>query len=401
MYRRTVLLPFLAAVAAAALASAACSSGVAKGKDQPAAPAAVAVSAVAATEQPIARFIRTTGTLMAEEQAEVAAETAGRVVSAPIERGTAVAQGAELVRLSPIETDAQLKEAEANAAQLEARLGLSSGGGFDVNTVPEVQNAKAGYELAQSEFNRIKSLLDQRVVSQSEYDQRRTQAEAARQQYEAAKNGAAQQYQMLQAARARVALASKAAADTVVRAPFNGVVAQRLVAAGDYVNKGTKVAVVVRVNPLRVQLTVPEQFVSAVSTGAPVSFEVDAYPGRTFEGTIKYVSPALQADQRALTVEAVVPNPRGALKPGLFATARVEQPAKTPGVLVPSGAVQTSAGTSRVYVVAGDHVEERIVTTGPALGDQIEITKGLKAGERVATKNVNQLTDGAKVENRN
>src|SRR5207248_8980030 len=138
------------------------------------------------------------------------------------------------------------------------------GAAFDVNAVPEVQNAKAGAELAQAEFARIKSLLDQRVVSQSEYDQRRTQAEAARQQYEAAKNGAAQQYQMLQAARARVALARKAAADTVVRAPFNGVVAQRLVTAGDYVNKGTKTAVVARPHPQRGQLTVPVRVISAV-----------------------------------------------------------------------------------------------------------------------------------------
>ena len=125
-----------------------------------------------------------------------------------------------------------------------------------------------------------------------------------------------------------------------------------------------KVAVVVRVNPLRVQLTVPEQFVSAVAVGQPVTFEVDAYPGRQFDGTVQYVSPALQADQRALTVEAVVPNANGELKPGLFATARIEQPARTPGVLVPAAAVQTTAGTSRVYVVDGDHVEERIVTTG-------------------------------------
>ena len=385
---------------AASLASTACSSGDAKGKDQPGAPAAVAVSAVAATEQPIARFIRATGTLMAEEQADVAAETAGRVVSAPIERGTPVSQGAELIRLSSTETEAQLKEAEANAAQLEARLGLTPGAPSDVNAVPEVQNAKASAELAQSEFARITSLLDQRVVSQSEYDQRRTQAEAARQQYEAAKNGAAQQYQMLQAARARVALARKAFADTSVRAPFNGVVAQRLVTTGDYVTKGMKVAVVVRVNPLRVQLTVPEQFISTIAVGQPVAFEVDAYAGRQFEGTIKYVAPALQADQRALTVEAIVPNGGGVLKPGLFATARIEQPAKTPGVLVPAAAVQTSAGTSRVYVVTGDHVDERIVTTGETVGDQVEITRGLKAGERVATKNVAQLADGAKVETR-
>jgi RND family efflux transporter MFP subunit len=386
---------FLIPLFAAAIASA-CSAGSAKTKEQPSAPAAIAVAAAAAVEQPIARFIRATGTLMAEEQADVAAETAGRVVSAPIERGTPVSLGAELIRLSAAETDAQLKEAEANAAQIEARLGLTSGT-FDVNAVPEVQNANASYELAQNEFGRIKSLLDQRVVSQSEYDQRRTQMEAARQQYEAAKNGAAQQYQSLQAARARVSLARKAFTDTVVRAPFGGVVAQRIVSVGDYVTKGMKVAIVVRVNPLRAQLTIPEQSVSAVAVGQPVIFEVDAYPGRQFEGKVKYVAPALQADQRALTVEAMVPNPLGELKPGLFATARIEQPARTPGVVVPSAAVHTDSGTSRVFVVNGDHVEERIVTTGQTLGESIEITKGLNPGERVATKNVAQLTDGARV----
>src|SRR5436190_911069 len=343
------------AIVVPALVAFACSAGDAKTKDQPASALVASVAPVAAAEQPIARFIRATGTLMAEEQAEVAAEPAGRVVAARIERGTAVAQGAELVQISSTETEAQVKEAEANAAQIEARLGLTADHPYDVHAVPEVQNAKAGYDLAQSEFARIQSLLAQKVVSQSEYDQRRTQAEAARQQYEAAKNGAAQQYQMLQAARARVSLARKALADTVVRAPFNGVVAQRLVATGDYVTKGMKIAVVVRVNPLRVQLTVPEQFISAIAVGQPVAFEVDAYAGRRFEGTIKYVSPGLQADQRALTIEAVVPNGNGVLKPGLFATARIEQPVKTPGVLVPATAVQTSAGTSRVYVVTGSH----------------------------------------------
>jgi membrane fusion protein (multidrug efflux system) len=175
------------------------------------------------------------------------------------------------------------------------------------------------------------------------------------------------------------------------------VVAQRLVSVGDYVTKGMKVAIVVRVNPMRAQLTIPEQSVSAVAIGQPVSFEVDAYPGRRFEGRVKYVAPSLQADQRALTVEALVPNPKSELKPGLFATARIEQPARTPGVLVPTSSVIVAAGTSRVFVVNDDHVEERIVTTGQSVGDLIEITNGLKAGERVATKSVAQLTDGARV----
>lgn len=377
----------------------ACGSADGKAADAPAAAAqaAVSVAAVTASAQPITRFIRATGSLMAEDQADVAAEIAGRIVATPVERGTAVVDGAVLVRVSPAEADAQSQEAEANAAQIEARLGITPGVPFEVNAVPEVQNAKASFDLAQNEFNRIKSLLDQRVVSQSEYDQRRTQMEASRQQYEAARNGAGQQYQALQAARARVALAHKSVADTVVRAPFNGLVAERLVSIGDYVTKGMKVAVVVRVNPLRAQLTVPEQFVAVVRVGAPVTFQVDAYPGREFTGTVRYVSPALEANRRALTVEAVVQNQSGDLKPGLFATARIEQPEKVAAVLVPADAVQVTAGTSRVYVVNGDKVEERIVTTGQQVDALIEIATGLKAGERVATKNVAQLFDGAKV----
>jgi RND family efflux transporter MFP subunit len=134
-----------------------------------------------------------------------------------------------------------------------------------------------------------------------------------------------------------------------------------------------------------------------VGIGQPVGFVVDAYPGRQFAGKVRYVSPALQAEQRALAVEAVVPNPGGELKPGLFATARIEQPSRTPGVLVPAAAVQTTGGTARVFVVNGDRVEERIVTTGQPVGESIEITRGLKAGEHVATRNVGQLVDGLRV----
>ena len=367
----------------------------AKTANVPAAPVAVAASA--AVEQPITRFIRATGSLTAEEQADVAAEIAGRIVATPVERGSSVSDGTVLVRISPTEADAQVKEAEANAAQIEARLGMTPGTTFDVSRVPEVQNAKASFDLAQNEFNRIKSLLDQRVVSQSEFEQRRTQMDASRQMYEAARNGASQQYQALQGARARVALAQKSLSDTVVRAPFAGLVGERLVSIGDYVTKGMKVATVVRVNPLRVQLTIPEQFIAGVKVGAPVAFQVDAYPGREFTGTVRYVSPGLETNRRALTIEAVVPNQSGDLKPGLFATARIDQPEKSPAVMVPTDAVLTQGGTSRVYVVNGDHVEERIVTLGQPTDALVEIATGLKAGERVATKNVAQLFDGAKV----
>jgi membrane fusion protein, multidrug efflux system len=386
-----------ALLAVAALSSQGCRSVDGKTSDRAESAAAVSVAPAAVVERPVARFVRATGSLMADERAEVAAETRGRVVRTPIERGTKVAEGDELVRLSSTETEAQAREAEANASQIEARLGLTSDATLEVAKVPEVQTAEAAYNLAKSDFARIQSLLDQRVVSQAEFDQRRTQMDATRQQYEGAKNAAAQQYQALQAARARVTLAHKALADTVVRAPFAGLVGERLVSVGDFVTSGTKVAVVVRVDQLRVQMTVPEQFISAVSVGQPVSFEVDAYPGREFVGHVRYVSPALESNQRALTVEAVVPNPSHELKPGLFATARVELPKRTPALLVPADSIRTTSGTSRVFVVADHRAQERIVTLGQTVDGLTEVTTGVAAGDLVATKNVAQLVDGVSV----
>jgi len=388
-----------AAVVLSAVIAAGC--GSAKGASSPAAqqanPAAVPVSVTAVVEEPIARFIRVTGTLAAEEQADVAAETQGRVVATPVERGTRVRAGADLIRIAPAEASAQAAEAEANAAQIESRLALGDGGAFEIDRVPEVANARANLTLAQGDFDRAKMLFEKKLLSQAEFDQRSAQAEVARRQFDIARNGAAQQYQSLQAARARVSLARKALADTVVRAPFAGVVGERLVSVGDYVTRGTKVASVMRTNPLRLNLTVPQQFSVEVGMGRAVSLEVDTAPGKTYTGQVRYVSPALQTDSRTLIVEAVVANADGSLKPGTFATARIAQVTNTPGVLVPAAAVRSVSGTSRVFVVAGGRAEERLVTTGQVIGDRVEITTGLKAGEQVATSNVTQLVDGVAV----
>jgi len=384
------------AILAVAIAVSACNADATRGTAT-ADTAAVSVSAVTVSEQPITRFIRVSGTLMAQEDAEVAAEVAGRVVATPVERGSLVRTNDDLIRIASADADAQAREAQANAAQIEARLGLEGGGAFDVERVPEVANAKANRQLAQNDFSRAKRLYDDKLLSQSEFDQRSMQVEAAERQYDVAKNGAAQQYQALMGARARVAMAQKALADTVVRAPFAGAIGERFVSVGDYVTKGTKVASVLRIDPLRVELTVPEQYVSAVAAGRVVTFEVDAYPGETFTGQVRYVSPSVTAATRALTLEAIVPNTAGRLKPGFFATARIEEALKRPGILVPAAAVRTVAGTARVFVIAADRAEERIVMTGQVVGDQIEIATGLKSGERVATAGLDQLVDGVAV----
>ena len=165
---------------------------------------------------------------------------------------------------------------------------------------------------------------------------------------------------------------------------------------GDYVTKGMKVAIVVRVNPLRVAA----DGARAVRVGGRrrpaghVRGRRLSRPARS-TGTVRYVSPALEADQRALTVEAVVPNPNGELKPGLFATARIEQPTQTPAIARagrapcrrPAAPAACSSSTATTSKSASSRSARRSATL-------VEITNGLKAGERVATTNVAQLADG-------
>ena len=117
---------------------------------------AIPIATAVAVERPITRFVGVTGTLTAEEQADVAAEIAGRVVATPVERGSRVGDGSELVRIADVEVRAQAQEAEANAGQIEARLGLTDGGRFEIDRVPEVANAKAAYDLAQADFERAR-----------------------------------------------------------------------------------------------------------------------------------------------------------------------------------------------------------------------------------------------------
>jgi RND family efflux transporter MFP subunit len=387
----------IAAFALAALITAGCGSRDPEAMAAAADPEAPAVVTTAVVEEPVTRFIRVSGTLAAQEEAEVAAEVAGRVVATPIERGSRVAQNGILIQIADAEVAAQAREADANAAQIEARLGTASGAAFDVERVAEVANARAAYELARTEFERTKMLQERQLVSRSEFDQREAQVEAARRQYEVAKNGAEQQYQALMGARARVAMARKAVADTTVRAPFDGVVGERLVSVGDYVTRGTKIASVMRVSPLRLELTVPAQSVAAVAVGRAVTLEVDAVPGETFVGEIRFVSPALRSDTRALVVEAIVANTDGRLKPGLFATARIEQATKSPALLLPASAVQKTGTASRVFVVVEDRAEERLITIGQTDGDRVEAATGLAAGDRVVVSGLERLKDGMRV----
>ncbi|HEV8267418.1 MAG TPA: efflux RND transporter periplasmic adaptor subunit, partial [Thermoanaerobaculia bacterium] len=202
----------------------------------------------------------------------------------------------------------------------------------------------------------------------------------------------------LSLAAARLELAEKSFEDCVIRAPFAGVVAERKISSGAFVQRGQAVASLVKVDPLRAELAIPESAVSAVKEGQIVGLTVQSFPDRTFPGKIAWIGPSLKSEARTLVVEARVPNKDRLLRPGLFTTASIQLPASAPAVLVPEAAVVTEAGISRVFVLSGSRVAERLVSLGasPAQG-LVEIRSGVAAGERVALHPDRRLADGLEI----
>jgi len=359
------------------------------------APTPIVVSVAAAQERSLPTTLDVTGTLMADAQTDIASEIEQRVVEILVERGQFVNAGQVVARMDDQDAKNQLREAEATEAQIRERLGLVDKQTFDALSTPEVQQARATMERAEADYKRFAQLLDEGAVSRAEHDLRRADYLSAKAQYETTVNQMRQLYQSLLAQRVRVAMGRKAVEDTIIRAPFSGVIAEKAGNVGRYTKKGDRIATIVRIDPLRIELTVPEGAVAAVRKGQRVSFAVQSYPDRQFKGTIAYVGPAVRAESRALVVEAIVPNPKALLQPGLFATAHIELPAARPSVTVPAAAVKNDAGVFKLFVAKNDRAEARIVQVGRETGGSVEILRGVQTGERIVSRQIEGLADGS------
>ena len=359
------------------------------------APKPFVVSVAAAQERSLPTTLDVTGTLMADAQTDIASEIEQRVVEILVERGQFVNAGQVVARMDDQDAKNQLREAEATEAQIRERLGLVDKQTFDALSTPEVQQARATMERAEADYKRFAQLLDEGAVSRAEHDLRRADYLSAKAQYETTVNQMRQLYQSLLAQRVRVAMGRKAVEDTIIRAPFSGVIAEKAGNVGRYTKKGDRIATIVRIDPLRIELTVPEGAVAAVRKGQRVSFAVQSYPDRQFKGTIAYVGPAVRAESRALVVEAIVPNPKALLQPGLFATAHIELPAARPSVTVPAAAVKNDAGVFKLFVAKNDRAEARIVQVGRETGGSVEILRGVQTGERIVSRQIEGLADGS------
>ena len=363
-------------------------------------PQPVPVSLVAAQERPLPTALDVTGTLMADAQTDIASEIEQRVVEISVERGQYVSAGQIVARMDDQDAKNLLREAEATEAQIRERLGLGNGQAFDPLKTPEVQQARATMERAEADHKRFVQLVEEGAVSRAEHDLRRADFLATKAQYETTVNQMRQLYQSLLAQKVRVAMGRKAVEDTIIRAPWSGVIAEKAANVGRYTKKGDRIATIVRVDPLRIELTIPEGAVAAVRKGQRVAFSVQSHPDRQFEGAIAYVGPAVRADSRALVVEAIVPNPKALLQPGLFATARIELPAGRPSVMVPTAAVKGEGGVFKLFVAKNDRAEARIVQIGREAGESVEILRGLGAGERVISPQATGLADGTPIATR-
>lgn len=422
--------PIIALLAFTVLMAASCSNEKQVSAAIAVAPKTVTVSTAQAVTRTVSAGFDTTGSFEADETSDIAPLVAGRVIATPANVGDFVKQGQVICELdhrdAQLKLDqakAQLDQATAGLRQAQSRIGWNGSGTFDPSSLPEVAAARANYESAQAmarlaaaDAKRYENLVSTGDVSRSAYEKARTQQEtaeaqanAARQQYDASLNMARQSWGSvensqagLEGMRAQLAQAQKGLADTTIHAPFDGFISARPVAPGEYVALTNKIATIVRIQTLKLQLQTPEQRAARIQTGMSVVARVSAYPDLDFKGKVTAINPSINPASRMFLVEAHFDNPDRKLRPGMFSTARILLPGGENAVFVPRTAVQRDKTTDsyQAFTVENGAARLRVVVPGDAEGDSIRILSGLNGGETVATSNLNELFDGAPVHGR-
>lgn len=357
------------------------------------------VPTVAVESSPSHEALHVTGQLAADELSDVGNRIPGIVAEVLVERGSTVEKGDVLARLDPADAENALAEGLSAAEELRVRLLLESPNSpLDPEILPDMKLARASLDLAKANLDRTTSLHERKVVSQEVFDQVRAEYQSALYRVEQVEHQTKQLYQSYRTALTRLKTLQKAIQDMTITAPFQGWVVEKHVAVGERLGtgEGARVVTLIRTDPLRLTLTVPQQHVHRIQVGQPVEFQVDAYPDRKFTGQVRYVAPSVESAGRSLTVEAVVPNPDRTLKPGLFAAAQLQLEQETTALYVPAAAVQQHGDAGRVFVVRDGIVREQVVAVGPTDGGRVRVTSGLAAGELVVAR-PEKVREGVKI----
>ena len=354
------------------------------GERAPAGPARE-VRLATAEEGTLARTVEVSGTLAADEQAQLGFKVAGRLERLLVDIGSPVRRGQVVARLAPTDFELKVRQAESALQQARSQLGLPATGtsdAVDPDRTAGVKQAAATLKSAQLTRDRMAKLFEEQLIPRSDLDAAEAALGVADGRYQEAVETARTRQGLLLQRKSELEIARQQLADSVLTAPFDGAISNRLVSPGDYLAAGTPVAVLVRMHPLRLKLAVPEREAAGVRVGQPVDLTVEGVAGK-HTGRVARISPAISEDNRTLMVEAEVPNSDNALRPGSFARAGIVVQAGDTAVLVPASSIVTFAGIEKVISVKDGKAVEKRVRTGRHAGDQVEIVDGVKAGEPV------------------
>jgi RND family efflux transporter MFP subunit len=354
---------WVVAMAVVAGATASCSD-TAKAKTEAGRPP-VAVETAAAAARDVQVAIEVVGSLAPKFQAEIKSELTAVVAEIYVTEWVRVAKGQPLARLDSREDEAVLEAAKASLLQAE---------------VAETRS--------QRELERALKLKEVGLITAQGLDDARTAREAA-----AATTAAV---------RAQVRAAETRLAKTMIRAPFDGVVAARFASVGDRVENmgGGPMFRVVDTQVLDLTVNVPSARLGELAVGQELTFTSDAVPGRTFSGKVAHINPTAEDASRAVAVMAEVDNRDGTLKGGLFVKGRILTGTRAQVLAVPRAALLTWDIANRraeVYTVDGDVARRRSIATGAALGESVEVASGLAAGDVVVTRGSFNLRDGDRI----
>ena len=318
------------------------------------------VSIQTAAKKQFRPFIEATGTLNPFEEVSIGAEIDGIIKTVKADEGTAVSKGMLLATIDDIEYSQGVLSAQAALKQAEATFA----------------NTKI-------EFSRKDALYKEELVTKQQYDDVSTRLTLTESDVERA--------------RAALSIAKQKLAKTKIYAPLASRVKEKMVSEGDFVKNGTRLFTLIQPNPLKLRFSVSERDVGKMKVGQDVSVKVDAFPDREFKGKVSIVFPSLEEKTRTLSIEALVPDKEGVLKPGLFARVILYTGGMKDTVVVPNTALLYEGDQIRVYVVEDDKAKERLVKLGNKYGDEMEIVEGIKEGDKVVTAGQQGLSEGAKV----
>jgi RND family efflux transporter MFP subunit len=336
-------------------------------------------------EERAAGVVVASGTLAAEEQVVLGMKVAGRLAEITVDLGTRVKQGDVVARLDSTDFRLRVQLVENAIQQARARLGLSLDGAsdrVDPEKTPLVRQARAVLDEALLTRDRRIKLSEQQLIARADLDAAEAAAKVAEGRYHDAVEEVNNRLGILAERRTELELARQQLADTVLRAPIDGAMNARQAAVGEFLNAGAPVATLVRTNPLRLRLAVPEREAAAIRQGQRVRLTLESDP-TVYEGHVARLAPAIREQNRSLMIEAEIPNPQGRLRPGAFARGEIVVQPDRRLVTVPAEALVTFAGIEKVLVVEGGRAVEKRVTTGRRSGDRLEILSGLAAGEQV------------------